>query len=105
VLQLPEKPGPNPNADMDNMPLPDPSQAEKMIADLIAQDPEPPVVINRAGSDIRSSRDCLKILQAVYTYVARCCESLESLSHPCHAASDTYPYKHRHQMHAILRIP
>lgn len=52
VLQeLVKRPGPNPHAEMDKMPLPDPSRAEQMIADLVAQDPEPPLVINRAGTD------------------------------------------------------
>ena len=56
VLQgLTKRPGPNPHADMDKMPLPDPSRAEQMIADLVAQDPEPPLVINRAGADFSSS--------------------------------------------------
>ena len=56
VLQeLMKRPGPNPHAEMDKMPLPDPSRAEQMIADLVAQDPEPPLVINRAGADTRSS--------------------------------------------------
>lgn len=53
VLQrLLEKPGPNPHAELDNVPLPDPSKAEQMIADLQAQDPEPPAVINFAGAEL-----------------------------------------------------
>ena len=44
-------PGPNPNADMDDVPLPDPSRAEQMIADLLAKDPAPPLVVNQAGTE------------------------------------------------------
>ena len=52
LQRLLEKPGPNPHAELDNVPLPDPSKAEQMIADLHAQDPEPPAVVNFAGAEL-----------------------------------------------------